>query len=122
LNEVPWLTALPVEVQNTFFGSGITVSGLLTGADILKALKDVPEGLGNVLLPPNCVSHHGLFLDDMTPEELSKTLGCNVFVGTYNLIESILMVANGDPVSHAPVAARTDDHPYISSHQMVEED
>ena len=122
LNQIPWVKTAPVEVQNTFFGSGITVSGLLTGADILKALEEAPERLENVLLPPNCISHHGLFLDDMTPEELSNSLACNVFVGTYNLIESILMVANGDPASRAPVAPRTDDHPYISSHQMVEED
>jgi NifB/MoaA-like Fe-S oxidoreductase len=52
----------------------ITVSGLLTGQDILAQLKDKP--LGDKLLMPQNVLKSGeqIFLDDMTVDELEKAL------------------------------------------------
>ena len=122
LNRVSWLTTIPVEVRNRFFGSGITVSGLLTGADILGALQALPDTPSIILLPPNCVSHHGLFLDDITPNDISNNLGCNVLVGSYNLVESVLMAVNGREISGREGSQPTENHPYISSHLMVGED
>ena len=68
------------------------------------------------------MSHHGLFLDDITPSEISKTLGCNVLVGSYNLVESVLMAVNGREISGREGSQPIEDHPYISSHLMVGED
>ena len=72
---------LEVEVYkiiNNFFGETITVSGLLTGKDISEQL--VGKELGELLLFPENALRAGedIFLDDMTPEELSKRLGVAV--------------------------------------------
>ena len=62
-------------IKNEFFGEQITVAGLLTGKDIAEQLSD--KELGDALLfPAVCLRAEGdVFLDDMTPEELSKKLG-----------------------------------------------
>jgi len=61
-------------ITNNFFGEHITVSGLLTGQDIREQLKGKP--LGERLLMPQNVLRSGerVFLDDLTVEELEKTL------------------------------------------------
>ncbi len=67
------------KIINNFFGETITVSGLLTGKDISEQLS--AKDLGDLLLfPSNALRADGdLFLDDMSPEELSKKLGIPVF-------------------------------------------
>jgi len=57
-------------VANRFYGESVTVSGLLTGQDILAALEK-QAGSGPVLLPGNCLNTDGIFLDDMTPQMLT---------------------------------------------------
>lgn len=76
-------------VENRFFGESVTVSGLLTGEDIVRTLKDVREN-GVVMLPPNCVNEDGLLLDDMTVDELERRLRRRVVVGSYDFIGSLL--------------------------------
>lgn len=65
-------------IRNDFFGEMITVSGLLTGQDLEKQLSVVPLG-EKLLLPCNMVrSEEQDFLDDVTVEELEKTLQVRV--------------------------------------------
>ena len=65
-------------VRNDFFGEQITVSGLLTGQDILAQLKG--QELGDLVLLPQNVLKSGeiVFLDDMTVDELEKALQVSV--------------------------------------------
>ena len=65
-------------IRNDFFGEMITVSGLLTGQDILAQLKG--KELGERLLLPQNVLKSGetVFLDDMTLAELEKALQVQV--------------------------------------------
>lgn len=61
-------------VRNDFFGEMITVSGLLTGQDLLAQLKGQKLG-DRLLLPQNVLkSGEAVFLDDMTLAELEKAL------------------------------------------------
>ena len=62
-------------VVNEFFGHTVTVTGLLTGGDIARALAGKP--LGECLLLSNTMlrDRQDTFLDDMTLQELSGTLG-----------------------------------------------
>ena len=62
------------EIRNDFFGELITVSGLLTGQDILKQLMG--KKLGSRLLLPQNVLRSGeeVFLDDYTKTELENAL------------------------------------------------
>ena len=66
------------KIINNFFGETITVSGLLTGKDISEQLME--KDLGDLLLfPGNALRADGdLFLDDMSPEELSEKLKVSV--------------------------------------------
>lgn len=61
-------------VRNDFFGEQITVSGLLTGQDIMAQLKG--QALGEKLLLPQNVLKSGeeIFLDDISLSELEKAL------------------------------------------------
>ena len=62
------------EITNFFFGEMITVSGLITGQDLLSQLQG--KNLGEKLLLPQNVLRAGeeVFLDDMTLSELEKAL------------------------------------------------
>ena len=65
-------------VDNLTFGKNITVSGLLTGKDILAALsgKELGEKL---FIPANCLrTGVGDFLDGMYPSELSEALNVKI--------------------------------------------
>jgi NifB/MoaA-like Fe-S oxidoreductase len=65
-------------IINNFFGHEITVSGLLTGADIYDQLKD-KQLYDELILPPNVLRAEGdLFLCGMSLEELSKKLNVRI--------------------------------------------
>jgi len=65
-------------IPNDFFGRGITVAGLLTGQDLLTHLSRQP--LGDLLLVPGVALKDGagVFLDDLTPQDLASRLGVAV--------------------------------------------
>ena len=65
-------------IVNRFFGETITVSGLVTGGDLMDQLagRDLGERL---LIPVNMLRHgQDVFLDDVTLEQVSKRLGVRV--------------------------------------------
>ncbi len=63
-----------VPVRNDFFGGTVDVTGLLTGQDIVKALKGRELG-DEILLAGNMMkAGEDIFLDDMTLEDLSQAL------------------------------------------------
>ena len=62
------------KIINHFFGESITVSGLLTGKDMSEQLVDKELG-DELLIPANTLkADEDVFLDDMTPSELSEKL------------------------------------------------
>lgn len=67
-----------VPVRNRFFGESVTVTGLVTGSDIVEELKDLEPG--SVLLIPDVMikEGEGLFLDEMTIEDIGRGLACEV--------------------------------------------
>jgi putative radical SAM enzyme (TIGR03279 family) len=67
-------------VENDYFGPTVTVSGLLVGVDIERALRARP-GFHRVLLPSNCLKDGDIFLDDRTRTALERSLGVPVDVG-----------------------------------------
>ncbi len=76
-------------VRNRFWGHTVTVSGLLTGQDLLRHARSVADDFDVVVLPPNCLNHDDLFLDNLTLEQFRKVLGKPVLVGQYNVAGSI---------------------------------
>ena len=67
-------------IENHFFGEQITVSGLITGEDLIAQLKGKKLG-EKVLIPCNMLrSGEDVFLDDLTVEEIEKALETEVVV------------------------------------------
>ncbi|MBQ7391676.1 MAG: DUF512 domain-containing protein, partial [Clostridia bacterium] len=71
---VDGLTVNVYPIVNNFFGHSVTVAGLLTGLDVVEQLKG--KDLGDKLLFPSVMlrADGDIFLDDMTPQELSAHL------------------------------------------------
>ena len=68
------LTINVYKIINHFFGENITVSGLITGIDLMEQLKDKELGT-KLLLPQNMLrSGETVFLDDVTVANLEKAL------------------------------------------------
>ena len=67
-------------IKNNFFGGHITVTGLVTGGDLIEQLKD--KDLGEKLLISSSMLRHekDKFLDDITVEDVEKTLKVKVSV------------------------------------------
>ena len=65
-------------IRNDFFGETITVSGLVTGGDLIAQLKET--NLGQRLLIPSNMLRSGerVFLDDVTVDQVEKELGIPV--------------------------------------------
>jgi len=64
-----------IPIENKFFGKSITVSGLLTGRDVIKAFIDKIEGHEMVLVPDVVLNEENKFLDDITLDDMEEALG-----------------------------------------------
>ena len=80
LSEATGASIIPVAVKNRLFGGAVTVTGLVCGRDIIAALQGVE--LGDLVLVPDVMikEGEGVFLDDLTLEELERELGKRVLV------------------------------------------
>lgn len=66
-------------IRNDFFGEKITVSGLVTGGDLIKQLTGIP--MDTLLIPSNMLRQEGdCFLDDVTVDTVAETLQVSVAV------------------------------------------
>ncbi len=74
LNQVEGLTVTMAALRSNYWGQAMTVTGLITGQDILGALQE--KELGDALLVPSLMLKHGTteFLDDLTIEEVAQIL------------------------------------------------
>ncbi|MFM6813474.1 MAG: DUF512 domain-containing protein, partial [Dolichospermum sp.] len=79
LNSVKGLEVNMHALCSDYWGQSISVTGLLTGHDLLLNLKG--QDLGEGILLPRVMLKHGelVFLDDMTVEEVSQQLNVNIF-------------------------------------------
>ena len=82
-----------IPIKNDFFGHNITVTGLLTGTDIINQLKDID--LGEELLLSSAMLRHGeqVLLDDMTVDDIRRKLNIDITIvesDGYELLDAIL--------------------------------
>ncbi|MBO4872072.1 MAG: DUF512 domain-containing protein [Lachnospiraceae bacterium] len=105
LNELcqkfPGITAHLYPIKNRFFGESITVSGLVTGQDLIAQLKGKP--LGETLYLPDSMLRAGedVFLDDIHAGRIEEVLNVTVTALECNgasLVKSILQSA-GKPAA-----------------------
>ena len=89
LNEVAGLEVTLVALNSQYWGQEITVTGLLTGQDLLASLSGRDLGDG-ILLPSLMLKHDDTrFLDDLTVADVSRELAIPVYPvgGVEELIE-----------------------------------
>ena len=74
---LPGVSTRVLAVENGFFGPTVTVSGLLTGRDLIRGLQGVED---DRVLITECMLRAGddVFLDGMTLEEVNEALGLDI--------------------------------------------
>ncbi|MFE4106410.1 TIGR03279 family radical SAM protein [Almyronema epifaneia] len=108
LNQVEGLTVDLAAIASEYWGQTITVTGLLTGKDILTALSS--RDLGDGLLLPTLMLKQGdqklpddsYFLDDMSVAELERQLGCKIL-----LVDDIPTLINACLQTEQPTSLKT---------------
>jgi putative radical SAM enzyme (TIGR03279 family) len=78
-----------IAVENTLFGSVVTVAGLLAGADIARAIAEAPDA-DLYLIPGQALNEDGVTLDGMTVDGIEEAAGRRPVVATDDLIGAIL--------------------------------
>ncbi|MDF2945060.1 MAG: hypothetical protein K0S01_3918 [Herbinix sp.] len=81
-------------IQNHYFGTDITVAGLLTGGDLIAQLKE--RALGECLLLPDVLLRNGetILLDDVTVSDMENALQTKIRIvqsDGKSFIDSIIM-------------------------------
>lgn len=101
MKECPGVRVRICPIRNDFFGERITVSGLVTGKDLIHQLKEMQSECGGenvlgdeLLIPVNMLrSGENVFLDDITTEDVERELGIPVRVvgrGGEKFVQAVL--------------------------------
>ncbi|MEG3901858.1 TIGR03279 family radical SAM protein [Microcoleus sp. B4-C5] len=98
LNQIPGLSVNMAALCSNYWGQTITVTGLLTGQDLLEALQG--RDLGDGILLPSVMLKQGepRFLDDMTLEQLASSLKTRILPvsGVEELISTAIGLATAE--------------------------
>ena len=64
-----------VPIDNNFFGTSITVSGLVTGADLIEQLGNYNDDVDGIVIPKSMLRKDSdVFLDDLTIKDIEDRL------------------------------------------------
>ena len=91
----PGLTVHMYPIRNDFFGEMITVTGLITGQDLIAQLKDQPLGEELLLSSVMIRRDSDVFLDDYTIGQVEEALHTKIRLVTndgYEFLDAILGV------------------------------
>ena len=98
LNRVAGLDVEMIALHSEFWGQTISVTGVLTGSDLLQGLQG--KDLGDGILLPTVMLKHGemRFLDDVMVEDLAEKLQTPIFpvAGTEELVLGCIEVGNSE--------------------------
>jgi len=89
LNQIYNMNVALVPIKNDFYGNSVTVTGLLTGQDIISQLRS--KTLGDAVWMSHRILNDDGFktLDDMTLEDMSLSLGCPISVSNDSILDLI---------------------------------
>ena len=81
LNKIKNLEVKLIPVKSNFWGNNVTVSGLITGSDLLDTLLPIKKEISNLIIPSVMVRKYTQsFLDDMTIENIQNRLETEIYV------------------------------------------
>lgn len=84
------------KIINDFFGHNITVSGLLTGIDIINQLKGKIENK-NLIIPDNMIKfNEDVFLDNVRIEDVERELNSQIRVSKVDGKEFMKIILGGN--------------------------
>ncbi len=91
----PGLTVQILPIRNDFFGESITVTGLITGQDLIAQLRDIDIGDELLLSSAMIRRDSDVFLDDYTIPQVEEALHTHIRLSTsdgWELLDAILGV------------------------------
>jgi len=93
LNRLKGLTVHLVPVENHYFGGNVSVTGLLTGKDILQVMENKYQGKEVII--PEIIFKQGddILLDNISLEELRQKSGAQIYTvdgSARSLVETVL--------------------------------
>ena len=97
LNKIKNLHVDLIPIKSNFWGENITVSGLITGSDLLDNLMPIKEKINNLLIPSVMIRKYtDMFLDDITVRDIETQLETSVTVieDYYSTQEIIDLIIN----------------------------
>ncbi len=94
IGRIDGLTCRVVASDNSLLGPTITVAGLLSGADMVGALKRAPES-DAYFLPAVAFNDDGVTLDGMDLGEIADGAGRGNVVATNDIVGSVLDITGG---------------------------
>jgi putative radical SAM enzyme (TIGR03279 family) len=88
------LELIVVPIENNFFGKTITVSGLVTGNDLITQLKDYEADL--IFVPKSMLKRdEDVFLDNITIEEAEERIGIRIIASKVDGKEFLELIRLG---------------------------
>ena len=95
LNRIDNLNVTLYPITNYFFGESVTVTGLLSGKDIISQLSS--ESLGDALWMSHRILNddQSKTLDDLTLADISKGIDCPIYVSNDSFLELINNLNHG---------------------------
>ncbi|MEW6107597.1 MAG: DUF512 domain-containing protein [Nitrospirota bacterium] len=70
-----------IPVENKFFGNSVTVTGLLSGRDIIKCLHDNIDSYEILIVPKDVLKEdENIFLDNVSLEDIEDTTGLKTVI------------------------------------------
>lgn len=65
-----------IGIENKFFGSSVTVTGLLTGRDVIKSLHENSDSYDVLIVPDTAMKEDAdIFLDDVSLKDVEDAIG-----------------------------------------------
>ncbi|MDZ7859935.1 MAG: DUF512 domain-containing protein [Candidatus Krumholzibacteriota bacterium] len=80
-----------ISVPNKLFGDSVTVSGLLSGRDIIEKVTKSENISGPIVLPPNSFNNEGLLIDNYSIADLRDELKKEIIVPESNFLENTIV-------------------------------
>ncbi len=89
MEHFPYVDVRVYPIVNHFFGERITVTGLITGGDIIDQLKDMDLGEKLIIPSVSLKADEDIFLDDVTLDEVADSLKIKVDVSSESGVDFV---------------------------------